>query len=868
MLEATRHSEAEAMIKIFKKREPQRSQRKAGVTEDLCEPPRTSVSSVVKKHLRRLAVVLVLMGAGFALAWFACPFPRGLLARYPGAAVLCDREGTPLRVRLGPHDQDCRPIYQPHRDDWIVKAMVAAEDRRFWAHHGVDPVAVLRAAWLDATHLRKVSGASTLSMQVMRLAEPRPRTLGAKVVEAFRALQMERIYSKDEILTQYLNRAPFGANLVGIEAASRRYFGKGPEDLSLAEAALLAGVPQSPSRLRPDRRLARAQQRQAYVLERMVASGCITEEQRQAAQSQQLVLRKETRPFRAPHFCDLAEARLADTHFAEPPHPVPLPRGERGKAVTSNQDSIPIGKMSRGENQQRLARAVRGSSPSPLGGDGRGEGHAASVQGESRSQGAPPPSIAVRTTLDPKWQRVAEEALRRHAAELAAGEIRGGAVVILEVKTGAVRALVGSPDFSDKRNQGQVNAALAPRSAGSTLKPFAFALAFDRGLATPGTVLADVPRNFGDYRPENFDKHFRGLISARDALILSLNLPALEIEQQVGQPLFYRTLRQLGLETVEKPATHYGMGLVLGNAEVRLLDLANAYACLARGGEWRPARVFEDAPEAAGRRVFSPEACWLVADALGGQERALDATGHSADVRLPPLAWKTGTSSGFHDAWTVAFNSEIVIGVWAGNPDGAGSDLLVGKKVAAPVVWEILRRIYPDNDGPWFERPAGLAQREICAASGSVPGPYCRDRIEDWCIGGVTSCRACGVHVRAPDAAGLLTESWPPEVTQFLARQRAVPAPSSAKVVRVRITSPSPGSAFRLVEDLAGAEQRLPLSAAGVGGAGALHWFDNDRYLGVARGGEPLFWPLARGRHQFVACDAAGHSDRVAISVE
>ncbi|MCX7007728.1 MAG: penicillin-binding protein 1C, partial [Kiritimatiellaeota bacterium] len=154
---------------------------------------------------------------------------------------------------------------------------------------------------------------------------------------------------------------------------------------------------------------------------------------------------------------------------------------------------------------------------------------------------------------------------------------------------------------------------------------------------------------------------------------------------------------------------------------------------------------------AAGRRVFSPEACWLVADALGGQERALDATGHAADVRLPPLAWKTGTSSGFHDAWTVAFNSEIVIGVWAGNPDGAGSDLLVGKKVAAPVVWEIFRRIYPDNDGPWFERPVGVTQREICAASGCAPGPYCRDKIEDWSIAGVTSCRACGVHVRAPD---------------------------------------------------------------------------------------------------------------------
>ncbi|MCX6998662.1 MAG: transglycosylase domain-containing protein [Kiritimatiellaeota bacterium] len=769
------------------------------------------------------------MALALAIAWFACPFPRELLAWYPAAVVLCDREGTPLRVRLGPRDQDCRPIYQPQRDDWIVKAIVAAEDRRFWRHGGVDPAAVLRAAWLDVTRLRKVSGASTLSMQVIRLAQPRPRTLWAKIIEIFRALQMERLLSKDEILTQYLNRTPFGANLVGIEAASRRYFGKGPEDLSLAEAALLAGVPQSPARLRPDRRMARARQRQAYVLDRMVASGCITAEQRCASLSQQLVLRSETRPFRAPHFCDLAEARLAAARFVG------------GTSATLQSGEAP--------SLRSTSRRARGA-------------------GGSARDRPPAPEIAVRTTLDPKWQRVAEEALRRHAVGLMAGEIRGGAVVILEVQTGAVRALVGSPDFFDQRHQGQVNAALAARSAGSTLKPFAFALAFDRGLATPGTVLADVPRNFGDYRPDNFDKHFRGLLSARDALILSLNLPALEIEQAVGQPVLWRTLRQLGLETIEQPAAHYGMGLVLGNAEVRLLDLANAYACLARGGEWRPVRVFEDAVAAAGRRLFSPEACWLVADALGGQERALDATGHAADVRLPPLAWKTGTSSGFHDAWTVAFNPEIVIGVWAGNPDGAGSDLLVGKKVAAPVVWEIFRRLYPDNDGPWFTRPAGLALREVCAASGGAPGPYCRDRIEDWSISGVTSCRACDVHVRAPDTAGRLAEVWPPEVTQFLARQFAAQAPPAAKAARLRITSPAPGSAFRLIEGLAGAEQRLPLSAAGVGGVGALHWFDNDRYLGAVRGGESLFWPLARGAHQFVVCDAAGLSDRVKITVE
>ena len=798
----------------------------------------------MKKLLRRCALFLLLLALGFVVAWFACPFPRELLARYPAGTVLLDRQGASLRVRLGPHDADCRPIYRPHREDWLVKAVVAAEDGRFWQHRGVDARAILRAVWQNTTHLRTVSGASTLSMQVIRLAQPRPRTLAAKAVETFRALQMERRLSKEEILAQYLNRAPFGQNLIGAEAASRRYLGKGPEDLSLAEAALLAGLPQSPTRLRPDRYPDRARRRQAYVLQRMVACGFISDGERQAARAQPLAVRPATYPFRAPHFCDLVEARLAEA-------------GLVGGTVFVGGASSPAFRVDTPSGS--LAHVGGTSSPA------RGAG------GPAHSQPLPP-ATAVRTTLDPTWQRVAEEALSRHAAELAQGQIKGGAVVILDVADGAVRALVGSPDFFGWHSQGQVNAALAARAAGSTLKPFAYALAFDRGLVTPQTILADVPRTFGDYRPDNFDKNFHGLISTRDALILSLNLPALEIEYRTGQPVFYRALRQLGLDTLRQPAEHYGAGLVLGNGEVRLLDLANAYACLARGGDYRPWRVLADTPAAPGRRVFSPEACWLIAEALGGDERALDATGHAADVRLPPLAWKTGTSSGFRDAWTIAFNPEVVIGVWVGNPDGAASDLLVGKKVAAPIVWEIFRRLYPDNDGPWFARPAGLASRAVCTVSGCPPGPHCPAVIMDWYLRGSSSFRSCAVHPRPAGPDGQLAEVWPAEVAAFLARQRAAPVRlpdhPAARLARLRITSPAAGSTFRLLDELAERVQRLPLAASGEAAGGRVHWFENDSYLGAARPGEPLFWPLARGRHQIVCCDTAGLSDRVEIMVE
>ncbi len=737
-----------------------------------------------KKWAVRLCLSALAGVGALALAVCWVPFDAAALQQYPSSLMLTDRQGQPLRVWLGPRDLDCRPLYEPQPGDWIAQAMVAAEDQRFWSHHGVDPVALLRAMKQNVTSLRTVSGASTLSTQVIRLMEPRRRNLWAKAVEAFRALQLERHGDKSSILAQYLNRAPFGSNIVGIEAAARRYFGKGAADLSLAEASLLAGLPQSPSRLRPDRYPVRAKKRQQYVLDRMLACGFITSNEYVQAAAQPVLVRPSPYPFRAPHFTELVDQSIGP-----------------GTAVT------------------------------------------------------------VRTSLDAGLQRVAEESLQRHASVLAGQGIRGGAVVILDVNNSAVRALVGSPDYRERR-AGQVNGALAERSAGSTLKPFAFARALDRGQLTPHSVLADVPALFRDYEPENFDPGYRGLVTARDALVLSLNLPALEVEQRIGQPVFYQTLRALGLDTLRQPAAHYGLGLVLGNGEVRLIDLVNAYACLARGGVVQPLRVVDDGSAGEGRRVFSPEACWLVTDMLSGEERAMDTTGHAADVRLPPLAWKTGTSAGFRDAWTIAYNPDYVIGVWVGNPDGAGVDRLVGRKVATPIVWEIFRRLYPDNDGPWFARPAGVVRREVCAVSGAVPGAHCPHRVEDWCLEGVTRQELCSVH-RADGQ-----EHWPVEIATFLQQQQTPAASRPARPDPLRIVSPARGSTYRLLESVAAGEQQLPLEAAsGVGGE-RLYWFVNDRYLGESRPGTPAFWPLQRGTFQIVCSDARGSSDRIQIAVE
>lgn len=765
-------------------------------------------------------------GALFAAVWRLFPFPRAELERYPQATVLTDRAGAPLRVKLGPGSADCRPLCRPAPDSWIAKAVVATEDRRFWSHPGVDPLAILRAMWQNTTHLRRISGASTLTTQVIRQLDDRPRTLETKAVEAFRALQLERLLTKEEILEQYLNRVPFGSNLTGIEAASRRYFGKDPQQLSLAEAALLAGLPQSPTRLRPDRFPERAKARQAVVLKRMRVCGMITAAEEATALAQPLAVRANGYPFRAPHFCDLV---LENLHAGGP-----APARDRGDAAFTR-----------------------------------------------------------RTTLSPELQRLVEAEVARRRDEWRRQGITGAAVVVLEVETGAVRALVGSPDYEDRTRHGQVNAALAPRSPGSALKPFLYALAMDQGRLTPGRVLADVPRQFRGYRPENFDSRFTGLVTAREALVLSLNLPALDVLEDAGQPAALQLLRRLGLNTLDRPAEQYGLGLAVGDGEVRLLDLANAYACLARGGVWRPWRVLADpsgVPVAAApsAHLLSPEACWLVADILSGDERAMSATGHRADVSLPRFAWKTGTSAGFRDAWTMAWNPQWVIGVWLGNPDGRPAPALVGTQVAAPVAWELVRELYRNGDSPWYARPEGVRRRGVCAVSGLPPGPNCPRTVEDDCIASVTRHDVCPVHrlqVLERDDAGRpvrtsVGEVWPPEVMAFLARAKpAAPAgdagpgrgrTTAATDAGPRILSPARGTVFRLVDGVLAESQRLNLLAVqSDGGRGPLYWILDDRPLGDAAGAAaPLSWALSRGRHRLVCVDARGRSDCVEITVE
>lgn len=705
------------------------------------------------RRIGRIAAAGTLSAIVFvALSWTFIDWTDEGADRYAGGVILRDDAGNVLRVSLGEGDTDCRPFYVASRDDWIVKALVASEDGSFWSHHGVRPLSILRAACQNVFNGRRISGASTITMQAVRLIRPHPKTLWWKWKEAMMALKMERTKSKEWILSQYLNRAPYGSNLVGIEAAAQGWFGKGAKSLGLGEAAMLAGMVQAPSRFRPDRGYEKALKRRDYVLGRMQELGLATAAQVEGAKSVRPVICRAPRPFRCPYFCDWVMRSL----------------GERAA------------------------------------GD-------------------------VRTALNADVQLICENAVDAAAA-------KGGAsvaTIVMRVDTGEVVALACSGDYLGGAD-GQVNTALAPRPAGSTLKPFLTALGIEKGFVTPETRLADVPTAFKGYRPSNFDTKYRGDVTVRDALIQSLNIPFVRLLNRLGVESFGQQLRTLGFRHLGASDEAYGLGMAIGNVEVTLMELVSAYAVLARYGT-----------TSDGTRVFAPGTAYLVSDMLSGNERSAAALGHVADVAASRFAWKTGTSSAYRDAWTVLWNPDYVVGVWCGHKRGGfGDRTVVGAKAAAPVAWGVARQLYPQNDGPWFVEPGDVFRRKVCALTGRPASADCPATVEGTAVRGCSLSVLCDRHRR--NAQG--------EVITV-----------TDKNSRLALTQPEDGATFKLVPGTL--NQKIVCQPTG-NGEGRLWWFVDGSLKGESAGAAPFALEVVAGEHLITCTTGAGDFASASIRVE
>jgi len=608
---------------------------------------------------RRMLIYMLLIPPALCF-WFALPRP---LFDDPVSAVILDRNGNLLGAKISA-DQQWRFPESRSVPEKFSKALIHYEDRWFIFHRGFNPFALARALWLNVKHRRIVSGGSTITMQVVRLMRKnQPRTYSEKFLELFLALRLEFTWSKSDILRLYASHAPFGGNVVGMDAAAWRYFGTDAGNLSWAEAATLAVLPNSPGLIYPGRNprfLLAKRNRLLYLLHQR---GVIDQATCELAMSENLPVRPFPLPQWAPHLLD-----------------------------------------------RTVSNAPKGTS--------------------------------IITTLDLSLQKRVAAILDMHGTQLSANEIHNAAALVLEVNTGKVLAYAGNLPATLPRESGnQVDIITAPRSTGSILKPFLYAAMLNDGLLLPNTLVPDIPVQIGGFIPENYNLTYDGAVPARMALSRSLNIPAVKMLQQYGVEQFYSLLKRLGMTTLNKPAEHYGLTLILGGAEARLWDLAGIYASMARtlnhynenGARYRKEDfhppVYLEAPDTKPpvfrdqSSILDAGSIWLTFEAMVEVSRPDAEQQWQQFSSSHKIAWKTGTSFGNRDGWAIGVTPEYVVAVWAGNASGEGRPGLTGILAAAPILFNIFKTL-PSTT--WFGTPVkALMEVPVCRYSGHRASSLC-----------------------------------------------------------------------------------------------------------------------------------------------
>ncbi|UOE36177.1 penicillin-binding protein 1C [Hymenobacter monticola] len=775
-------------------------------------------------------------------------FPLPPAPRYSPIVLAAD--GSVLHAFLNPTQKWRMKTELAEITPALQQAIIHKEDRYFRYHFGVNPVAIVQAAGRNLFGKGRTTGASTITMQVARLLEPKERTFGNKLQEMLRAVQLEAHYSKAEILQLYLNLVPYGGNIEGVKSAALFYFQQPPDYLSLAQTVTLAIIPNQPRVLvlgkNNDRILAeRNRWLRQFQRERLFPNQDVED-----AINEPLDAQRHAAPTLAPH---LARRLVA----------------------------------------QRAGQPI------------------------------------IHSTLRRAPQAKAEDLTQNYVRRLRELGISQAAVLVVNNRTRAVEAYVGSADFQDAAGSGQVDGVRAVRSPGSTLKPFLYALAVDKGIVTPKQKLPDVPTNFSGFRPENFDKSCAGEVTVERALTYSLNIPAVRVLADVGVPVFTDKLRAAGFKSVAKAAPRLGLSTILGGCGATLEELTGLYAALADGGRWRAVRLTSRVTSRAaplprrkepatserkssgsplsrgeggrggevssgGEALVSPAAAFLITDILAQRTRPDLPMGYQNSRHLPKIAWKTGTSYGRRDAWSIGYNADYTIGVWVGNFNGQGSPALTGADIASPLLFDLFNTLAYNSPNRWAVPPATLDFRLVCAETGLVPGEHCPNQLIDYYLPGTSSARHCEhqkealvsadgavAYCRAcVPATGFRRQLFPNPLPEVLAFREAQGLPSSrlpphnpaCQLVR---TDGGTGAALAITSPLDHAEyvldrkdkQQMLLSCAAGSEVRQVFWYVNDRFLRAAAATERVFFRPPSGTVKISCADDHGRNVDIQLQV-
>lgn len=762
---------------------------------------------VTKKY--RIAVIVLL---SLLILYLAIPLNLDRFLDY--STMVLDNDDRILRVFLNDQQQWCLP---PLHDDVIPSKLettvLAYEDRSFFYHPGINPWAILRAFYLNVKFGKVVSGGSTITMQVVRLASQNSRTIPHKLLEIFQSLKLEIKFSKKQILKMYLDHAPYGKNIVGIRAAALKYFGRESENLTWSEAVTLAVLPNAPGLISPGRQQQKLISKRNRLLEILLQRDIIDEAT-----------------------CNLSKLEpVPDVVY---PLPMLAPHLSRQAAQEAN-------------------------------------------------------SSIIRTTLNKQIQRDTEIILAQHSEYLQSIGINNICALICKTETGEISAYCGSQDFWDSERNGQVDGVQAARSSGSILKPFLYALCMDDGILLPETRLNDVPTFFGAFSPENAGKNYDGLVTTHEALVRSLNVPAVRLLYTYGLVEFYESLKTAGISTLFRRSDEYGLTLIIGGAEANLFDLTGLYRGLGNGGRfgklhWNKSEKFKNETQ-----IISSGTCYLTLDIMQDVSRpGAEYYWHQYENQLP-LAWKTGTSFGHRDAWAIGISPEWTIGVWVGNFTGEGNPALSGAARAGPILFDIFHSLPKDIAKNWFAAPLELTIVSICKDSGFLATGNCPDKIETWAPENMKPLKFCPYHKKRflndAETYTVCSHCWeegnyleksvleyPPVVAKYLRKRgQIVPRliPHNPRCDRVQqdktieIIYPTRESVIYIPKDMGGIKQKVTIKIANRNRRSRIFWYLDSVYLGTTENEEEMSLDIVKGRHKLYITDELGNDAEVSFKV-